>query len=115
MRIYLDENILDKLLVVLLRKAGDQVVRCIDVGMSGKSDAENLLYALQQKQPLLTRNHDHFEHLRHLVLGSGGHHSGIMTVRSEKDQTKKRSLLESHPPSANWNQPECRSLSNSMS
>jgi len=89
MRIYLDENILDKFLAALLGKAGHQVGRCIDVGMSGKSDAENLLYALQQKQPLLTRNHEHFEHLHHLVLGSGGHHSGIMTVRSEKDQSKK--------------------------
>jgi uncharacterized protein DUF5615 len=89
MRIYLDENILDKLLVALLFKAGHKIVRAIDVGMTGKSDAQNLLYALQQKQSLLTRNHEHFEHLHHLVLGSGGHHSGIMTVRSEKDPFKK--------------------------
>src|SRR5207244_11738829 len=45
--------------------------------------------ALQQGQVLLTRNHEHFEQLHRLVLGSGGHHSGIMTVRSEKDQTKR--------------------------
>src|SRR5438309_8369756 len=88
MRIYLDEDILSAILVALLRKAGHQVVRCTDVGMSGKLDAENLLYALQQSQVLLTRNHDHFEHLHYLVVGSGGHHSGIMTVRSEKDRSK---------------------------
>ncbi len=88
MRIYLDENTLDKLLVALLGKAGNQVVRCPDVGMAGKSDAENLLYALQQSQVLLTRNHEHFEHLHNLVIGSGGHHSGIMAVRSEKDRSK---------------------------
>lgn len=89
MRIYLDENILDKLLVALLSKAGHQVIRSRDVGMAGKSDPQNLLYALQQKHVLLTRNHDHFEHLHQLVLGSGGHHSGIVTIRSEKDKSKK--------------------------
>src|SRR5947199_5158909 len=88
MRIHLDENTLNKLLVALLGKAGNQVVRCPDVAMAGKSNAENLLYALQQSQVLLTRNHDHFEHLHYLVVGSGGHHSGIMTVRSEKDRSK---------------------------
>jgi hypothetical protein len=38
---------------------------------------------------MLTRNHVHFEHLHKLVIGSGGHHSGIMTFRSEKDQSKR--------------------------
>ncbi len=88
MRIYLDENILNKLLVALLAKAGHQVLRSRDVGMAGKSDAENLLYALQKNDVLLTRNHDHFEDLHYLVIGSGGHHSGIMTVRSERDRSK---------------------------
>jgi len=89
MRIYLDEDMLSPLLVALLSKAGHQVVRCPDVGMGSKSDPEHLLYALQQGQVLLTRNHEHFEQLHRLVIGSGGHHSGIMTVRSEKDQSKK--------------------------
>jgi hypothetical protein len=48
MRIYLDEDTSSALLVVLLRKAGHQVVRCVDAGMAGKSDPENLLYAIQQ-------------------------------------------------------------------
>jgi hypothetical protein len=61
----------------------------MDAGMAGKSDAEHLLFALQQAQILLTRNHEDFEPLHYLVLGSGGHHSGVMTVRSEKDQSKK--------------------------
>jgi predicted nuclease of predicted toxin-antitoxin system len=89
MRIYLDENILDKLLVVLLGKSGHTVVQSKLVGMAGKSDPENLLYALQQNQTLLTRNHEHFEDLHKLVIGSGGHHSGILTIRSEMDRSKK--------------------------
>jgi predicted nuclease of predicted toxin-antitoxin system len=89
MRIYLDENMLSVALVTLLRKAGHQVVRARDVGMAGKSDAENILYSLLQKQVLLTRNHDHFEHFHDLVLGSGGHHSGVMTIRSERDRSKE--------------------------
>ena len=44
--------------------------------MGSKSDTEHLLYALQQGQVLLTRNHEHFEQLHRLVIGSGGHHSG---------------------------------------
>ena len=89
MRIYLDEDTSSTLLVVLLRKTGHQVLRCVDAGMAGKSDPENLLYAIQQDQVMLTRNHVHFEHLNKLVIGSGGHHSGIMTFRSEKDQSKR--------------------------
>jgi len=88
MRIYLDEDILSTLLVALLRKTGHQVTRSRDAGMAGKSDAENLLYALKQGQVLLTRNHRHFKNLHDLVIGSAGHHSGILTVRSEKDRSK---------------------------
>jgi predicted nuclease of predicted toxin-antitoxin system len=69
MRIYLDENMLSVVLVTFLRKAGHQVVRSRDVGMAGKSDAENLLYSLQQNQVLLTRNHDHFEPFMTWFLG----------------------------------------------
>ena len=56
--------------------------------MAGKSDAENLLYALRQSQVLLTQNHEDFEPLHDLVLGSGGHHSGILTARLEKNRSK---------------------------
>src|SRR5207302_1124236 len=89
MRIYLDEDSSSALLVALLRKAGHQVMLCVDAGMTGKADPENLLYAIQQDHVILTGNHVHFEHLHKLVIGSGGHHSGIMTVRSEKDQSKR--------------------------
>ncbi|SRR6266851_5135 len=89
MRIYLDEDMLGAIFVALLRKARHQIVPSRDVGMQGKSDAQHLLYALQQSNVLLTGNHEHFEHLHNLVIGSGGHHSGIMTVRSEKDRSKK--------------------------
>src|SRR5262249_14509819 len=89
MRIYLDEHMASNILLALLRKAGHHVTRSLDVQMAGKSDAEHLLFALQQNQVLLTRDHEDFEHLHELVLGSGGHHSGIMTIRSEKDQSKK--------------------------
>ena len=91
MRIYLDEDTSSALLVVLLRKAGPQVVRCVDAGMAGKSDPENLLYAIQQDQVMLTRNHVHFEHLNKLVIGSRwsplGHHDFSLRKGSvQKDE-----------------------------
>jgi predicted nuclease of predicted toxin-antitoxin system len=88
MRIYLDEDISSALLVALLRKARHQAFRCVDAGMAGKSDPENFLYSIQQDEVLLTHNHVHFERLHRLVLGSGGHHPGVMAVRLERDRTK---------------------------
>jgi predicted nuclease of predicted toxin-antitoxin system len=88
MRIYLDENISSARLAALLSKAGHQVIRCADAGMAGKSDAENLLYAIHQDQIILTRNHVHFEHLHALVVGSGGHHRGILAVRYDNDPSR---------------------------
>ena len=41
MRIYLDEDPSSALLVALLRKAGHQVMLCVDAGMTGKADPEN--------------------------------------------------------------------------
>jgi predicted nuclease of predicted toxin-antitoxin system len=72
MRIYLDEDISSTLLVTLLQKVGHQVIQCADAGMAGKSDPENLLYAIRLDRVTLTRNHGHFEHLHALVIGSRG-------------------------------------------
>ena len=88
MRIYLDENMLARQLVALLGKAGHQVIRSTDVGMRGRSDPDHLLYAIQHQQVFLTHNHKHFEQLHALVIGSGGHHSGILTVRYDNDPSR---------------------------
>jgi len=89
MRIYLDEHMASGILVALLGKAGHALIRCQDARMTGKSDAENFLYAIQQNHVLLTQDHEDFEHLHGLVVGSGGHHSGVMTVRSEKNPARR--------------------------
>jgi hypothetical protein len=54
MNIYLDDDSAKASLVVLLRKAGHQVVIPSDAGIAGASDPRHLIYAVQQNLLLLT-------------------------------------------------------------
>ncbi len=47
MRLYLDDDSAQHLLVQLLRKAGHDVQVPVDVGLSGKSDAMHLRHAVR--------------------------------------------------------------------
>ncbi len=88
MRLYLDDNLMDRRLAGLLRKAGPMVVLPADVGMVSASDPRLLLYAIQQGLTLLSGNHKDFRDLYKLVIGSGGSHSGILLVYFDNDSTR---------------------------
>jgi predicted nuclease of predicted toxin-antitoxin system len=90
MRLYLDDDSVNRLLVRLLRQAGHDVCLPSDVGLTGAHDAEHLAKAVVENRVLLTHNHDDFDKLHDLVLIVGGHHPGILTVR--KDNNPKRDL-----------------------
>jgi predicted nuclease of predicted toxin-antitoxin system len=85
MRLYLDDNILDKRLASLLQKAGHQVLLSNQMGMAGRSDPRHLELTIQQNLVLLTCDHDDFVDLHELIRASGGTHSGILTVRFDND------------------------------
>ncbi len=85
MRLYLDDNILDKKLALLLQKAGHQVSLSTQMGMAGRSDPRHLELTIRQNLVLLTCDHDDFVDLHELINSSGGVHPGILTVRFDND------------------------------
>jgi Domain of unknown function (DUF5615) len=92
MKLYLDDDSVQRQLVVRLRKAGHWVVVPTDVGMAGRADPLHLLYAVQQTLTLLTRNYDDFENLHKLVTGCGGHHAGVLVIREEANRSRNMSV-----------------------
>jgi predicted nuclease of predicted toxin-antitoxin system len=88
MRIYLDDDSIETLLVQLLSRAGHDVVTSVAAGLGGRPDPVHLLYAIRDRRRLLTHNDRDFRLLHELVFGSGGHHPGILIVRSDNDRTR---------------------------
>jgi len=88
MILYLDDDSAAHRLAGLLNRQGHQVTLPNQVSMSGKSDPEHFLFAIQRGLTLLTRNWRDFERLHELVVGSGGKHPGVLTIRAEKDRSK---------------------------
>lgn len=85
MNIYLDDNRTDKSLTGLLRKVGHLVVIPADAGLSGRSDACHLEYAIRHRLAVLTADRRDFADLHQLVLTAGGSHPGILVVRYDND------------------------------
>ncbi len=93
MRIYLDDDHIDPLLVKLLRRDGHDVVTPADFGLAGAADPVHLTAAVREGRALLTGNHADFRYLHTLLATAGGHHPGILVVR--KDNDKSRDLTPS--------------------
>jgi hypothetical protein len=90
MKIYLDDDSAAAVLVRLLLADGHDVVTPVQVGNVGKRDPAHFLYALRDGRAILTRNYRDFELLHELVIGSGGHHAGVLADR--RDNNPKRDL-----------------------
>jgi hypothetical protein len=81
MRIYVDDDSVDPMLLRLLRRDGNDVQIPADVGLIGRSDQVHLSHAIRQQRAILTRNYDDFQALHDLVIAAaGGHHGGILVV-----------------------------------
>jgi hypothetical protein len=87
-KLYIDDDSNDALLVAMLRKAGHDVMIPSDVGMSGSHDAEHLLHARHEMRALLSRNYRDFEPMHKLVIGCAGTHGGIILIRQDNDPRK---------------------------
>ncbi len=90
MKLYLDDDSVEGVLIKLLRQAGHDVQIPADAGMSGSHDAIHLTRAVSEKRVLVSRNHGDFEELHDLVVTSGGHHPGILIVR--RDNNPRRDM-----------------------
>jgi hypothetical protein len=82
MRLYLDDDSVDPILIRLLRRDGHNVQIPVDVGLVGSSDPAHLAHAVRGQRAVLTRNHADFDDLHDLVvLAAKGHLDGILVVR----------------------------------
>jgi len=88
MKLYLDDDSVDKLLVQLLRKGGHDICLPADLGIAGAKDSVHLRFAIRQQRTFLTRNYEDFELLHLLLLEAQGHHPGILVVRKDNDPTR---------------------------
>jgi predicted nuclease of predicted toxin-antitoxin system len=88
MRLYLDDDSAEKLLVRLLEQAGHDVQIPADVGLSGTADPLHLSHAIRDDRVLLTRNDGDFRILHNLIAAAQGHHPGILVVRLANRQMR---------------------------
>lgn len=84
LKLFIDEDTQDKLLVKLLRNAGHDVVTVNEAGLMGKADPLVLDYAIEQDRLLLTYNCDDFEALHQ----KNSNHSGILAVYRDTNPSK---------------------------
>ena len=91
MKLYLDDDSVDPLLVRLLRSAGHDVRIPAELSESGSHDAVHLRNAIHEARTLLTGNHDDFAFLHDPILEAQGHHHGILVVR--RDNNPRRDMI----------------------
>jgi len=91
MNLYLDDDSVHGLLVLLLRRAGHDVVIPADINFAGREDPEHLAQAIAGARVLLTKNDRDFNLLHELVRVCGGHHPGILVIRKDNDSKRDMS------------------------
>jgi hypothetical protein len=87
-RLYLDDDTVDALLIRLFGRAGHDIESPRDAGLVGRSDPVHLERAITSNRALLSQNHDDFEELHNLVRAAGGTHAGILIVRRDNDRRR---------------------------
>ena len=91
--LFLDEDV-DVLVARLVRARGFRATTTQEAGQLGKSDAEQLAYAVQHGQTLLTHNRRHFEALAQQYSAAGWmHHGIILAVRRRPYEIARRLIL----------------------
>jgi hypothetical protein len=88
MRLYLDDDSTNPVLIKLLRREGHDALVPADFSMSGAKDPSHLRQAIREKAVLLSHNFDDFKLLHDLLFEGQGHHAGILIVRKDNDPTR---------------------------
>ena len=91
MRLNLDEDMVNALLVRLFERAGHDVETANSAGMLDRSDPVQLTHAIQGSRVCLSANYDDFEELHLLIAASQGNHPGILVVRKDNDPKRDMS------------------------
>jgi Domain of unknown function (DUF5615) len=91
--LYLDEDV-SVLVAELIRARGFDVTTTLEAQNLGRTDREQLEYAIAHKQTLLTHNRADFEALAQSYFSSArSHHGSIIAVRHPPGEIVKRVLV----------------------
>lgn len=90
MKFYLDDCLVAKTLIQLLRKGGFIVVLPEEVGLQGRSDQEHFDYVRREGCVLITSNSSDFLELHQ----KNPQHSGILAVYQDNNPKKDLSFQE---------------------
>lgn len=82
-RLYVDEDAMDKDFVQALRARGIDVLTALEAGMIERSDEEHLKLATEQGRVLYTFNVGDFYHIHREHLAYGKSHAGIILARQQ--------------------------------
>jgi len=85
----LDEDV-RPMLAEIVRQRGYDAIHVLELGRTGKNDAEQLAYAVSRKRAILTHNIRDFRLLDRQYRQRGKEHFGILL----SDQTTLRELLQ---------------------
>lgn len=88
MKIYVDEDLSDGVLVALLQKGGHDVETPAGAGRLGQSDPVQFTFAIHEQRVCLSANYDDYEELHLLIKEAKGQHPGIMVVRQDNDPSR---------------------------
>lgn len=78
-KLYIDEDLSDRV-AVALRSRGFDAISAHEVDMRGKTDKEQLDYAIKHNRIILTRNIKHFVNLQREYYKEGLPHNGILVT-----------------------------------
>ena len=90
--LYFDEDV-SVGIVENLRTRGFDVLSVRDAGARGKSDDEQMLYAVSQRRAVVTHNRVDFEKQHAKFLESGMKHYGVIVAKRRKDAEVVAKLL----------------------
>lgn len=79
-RLYFDEDSMQRSLVRALRARGVDVITALDAQMIERSDVEHLAYATQAGRVLCSANVGDFYRLHSELLAQGQSHAGIILI-----------------------------------
>ena len=82
-RLYIDEDSMDRALVRALRARGVDVTTALEEEMIERGDAEHLDYATAQGRVLYSFNREDFYRLHTAYLAQGKAHAGIILARQQ--------------------------------
>lgn len=107
-RLYLDEDSMDRDLIRALRARGVDVESALEAGMIDRSDTEHLEYSTRQGRALFSFNVGDFFRLHTEYLSQGKLHGGIVVAKQQQysvGEVMRRllKLISSRTPHEMWN------------